>query len=185
MPMACCISRKTAAPVKNKDHIEVSTGLSKEEIEKNETQKQKQMPMLIKSERTNRKTQYMADSLIFQTEKQLKEYGDKLSPGNKSGIESALSTLKRMRTLPKIIDRIRKTTEGLNQAWQAASQEMYQAQQSGPGTQDGQADAGNAGGNSSASGNSGSDNVTDMEFESEEIVSFRDVKMFCELLNKF
>ncbi len=146
-----------------KIRIEASTGLSKEEIEKMKREAEANADADKKAKEQIEKLN-MADSLIFQTEKQLKEYGDKLSPGNKSGIESALSTLKDAHAA-KDYDRIEKATEGLNQAWQAASQEMYQAQQSGPGTQDGQADAGNAGGNSSASGNSGSDNVTDVEFE--------------------
>ena len=67
-----------------------------------------------------------ADSMIFQTEKQLKEYGDKLSDGNKQGIESALQTLKDAHKSQDIAA-IDAALEGLNKAWEAASQEMYAA----------------------------------------------------------
>ena len=73
-----------------------------------------------------------ADSLIFQTEKQLTEYGDKLSAGNKEAIQKALSELKDAHK-EKDIARIDTALAGLNAAWQAASQEMYNATQ-GAGT---------------------------------------------------
>ncbi len=67
-----------------------------------------------------------ADSLIFQTEKQLKEYGDKLSEGNKKPIEDALAELKTAHGSQDIAG-IDAAMEKLNAAWQNASQEMYQA----------------------------------------------------------
>src|SRR5690606_37028100 len=74
-----------------------------------------------------------ADSLIFQTEKQLKEFGDKLSEGNKTAIEGALTELKAAHGT-RDVAAIDSTTEKLNAAWQAASQEIYNAQQAADGT---------------------------------------------------
>ncbi len=67
-----------------------------------------------------------ADSLIFQTEKQLKEYGDKLPADKKGAIESALERLKSAHKAQDIAG-IDAAMEALNQAWQAASQDMYNA----------------------------------------------------------
>ncbi len=69
-----------------------------------------------------------ADSMIFQTEKQLKEYGDKLPEDKKSTIEKALSNLKEAQK-NKDLDQIEKALNDLNTAWQAASEEMYKATQ--------------------------------------------------------
>jgi len=92
--------------------------------------------------------------MIFQTEKQLKEFGDKLSAPNKSSIEAALTDLKSAFD-KKDISAIDVAMAAINTAWQAASQEMYNAQQAGP--QDGAASGANASQNS--------DGVTDVEFE--------------------
>ena len=67
-----------------------------------------------------------ADSMIFQTEKQLKEYGEKLSGGNKTAVEGALADLKSAHEA-KDLARIDTAMEAINAAWQAASQEMYAA----------------------------------------------------------
>jgi molecular chaperone DnaK len=100
-----------------------------------------------------------ADSLIFQTEKQLKEYGDKLSDSNKSAINSALEGL---RTAHKNQDpaAIDNAMNALNTAWQAASAEMYAASGAG-------ASAPNDGVPSQNAGPSSSDpnNVSDVEYE--------------------
>ena len=64
--------------------------------------------------------------MIFQTEKQLKEYGDKLSAGNKTAIEDALGKLRTAHGA-KDIAGIDAALEGLTNAWSAASQEMYAA----------------------------------------------------------
>ena len=69
-----------------------------------------------------------ADSLIFQTEKQLKEYGDKLSEDNKTKINEALENLKKAHQSQELAS-IDSAMEALNTAWQAASQEMYAASQ--------------------------------------------------------
>ena len=67
-----------------------------------------------------------ADSMIFQTEKQLKEYGDKLSGGNKTAVEGALADLKKAHE-SKDLGAIDTAMTAINTAWQAASQEMYAA----------------------------------------------------------
>jgi len=69
-----------------------------------------------------------ADSMIFQTEKQLKEYGDKIPADKKANIEKALNNLKEAHK-NKDFDQIEKTLNELNTVWQAASEEMYKATQ--------------------------------------------------------
>ena len=100
-----------------------------------------------------------ADTLIFQTEKQLKEFGDKLSEGNKSAINSALEKL---REAHKSQDgaQIDTAVANLNNAWSAASTEMYNA------TNNSGAAGGNAGANANAGGSSSdANNVSDVEYE--------------------
>ncbi|WBA42149.1 molecular chaperone DnaK [Hymenobacter canadensis] len=108
-----------------------------------------------------------ADSMIFQTEKQLKEYGDKLSAGNKTAVEDALADLKKAHE-SKDISQIDTAMEAINTAWQAASQEMY-AQGGAEGGQPG-ADGGNPFGGAGQPGGNGQqgqphDNVTDVDYE--------------------
>ncbi len=108
-----------------------------------------------------------ADSMIFQTEKQLKEYGDKLSAGNKTAVENALADLKKAHE-SKDISQIDTAMEAINTAWQAASQEMY-AQGGAEGGQPG-ADGGNPFGGAGQPGGNGQqgqphDNVTDVDYE--------------------
>lgn len=149
-----------------KVRIEASTGLSKEEVERMKREAEANADSDKKAKEQVEKLN-TADALIFQTEKQLKEYGDKLSAGNKTNIESALATLKTAHA-SKDLDSIDKATEGLNTAWQAASQEMYAAQQAAgadAGAGDAGANAGGTGNTGSAGGNAGADNVTDVEFE--------------------
>ena len=100
-----------------------------------------------------------ADSLIFQTEKQIKEYGEKLSEGNKTAINEALEELKKAHKEQDLAG-IDTAMNNLNQAWQAASQEMYQTTQGGQAGTDGdvQADAG-------ASASDADSDVSDVEFE--------------------
>jgi molecular chaperone DnaK len=107
-----------------------------------------------------------ADSMIFQTEKQLKEYGDKLSGGNKTAIEGALADLKSAHEA-KDLARIDTAMEAINAAWQAASQEMYAA--GGADGQGGQPGGGFPGGDGGAQGGNGqgqpADHVTDVDYE--------------------
>ncbi|HQP78104.1 MAG TPA: Hsp70 family protein, partial [Saprospiraceae bacterium] len=102
-----------------------------------------------------------ADSMIFQSEKQLKEYGDKISAGNKTAIEAALNDLRDAHKTENF-DKIDSASAALNNAWQAASQEMYQAGQTGA---DPGAGAGTESNHSQNNSNGASEDVTDVEFE--------------------
>ncbi|MCZ2472058.1 molecular chaperone DnaK [Aquirufa ecclesiirivi] len=108
-----------------KIRIEASSGLTDAEIEKmrNES-KANEASDKIEKERVEKINQ--ADALIFQSEKQLKEYGEKLSEGNKSAIEGALAELKTAHASQDVAA-IDAGLEKLNIAWTAASQEMYAA----------------------------------------------------------
>jgi len=104
-----------------------------------------------------------ADSLIFQTEKQLKEFGDKIPADKKSSIESALSKLKEAHK-NQDLSIIEKATADLNKVWQSASEEMYKA------TSQQQGNTNNGNGQSANPGNTGSteekdQHVTDVDFE--------------------
>lgn len=146
-----------------KVRIEASTGLSKDEIERMKREAEANADADKKAKETIEKLN-MADSQIFQTEKQLKDYGDKISAGNKSNIEAALSALKDAHKAQNI-DAVDKATENLNNAWQAASQELYQAQQASgqPGADQANAGSGTSGQHQSSGSNG--DQVTDVEFE--------------------
>ena len=105
-----------------------------------------------------------ADALIFQTEKQLNEMGDKIPADKKSAIESALAKLKEAHKAQDIAG-IDAAMAELNTVFQAASQEMYNAQGGGaqqPGPDFGQQTGGNAGNNNN---NNKDGNVTDVDFE--------------------
>jgi molecular chaperone DnaK len=124
--------------------IEAGSGLSKEEIEKmkNDARMNEDADKKLKEEieKIN-----MADSQIFNSEKQLKDYGDKLPEDKKSVIESCLVNLKASYEA-KDIAGIDTNLEALNQAWQAASEELYKAmndQQAGGASADGGAQANN------------------------------------------
>ena len=136
--------------------IEASSGLSQEEIDRMKKEAEANAAS-DKAEKEKIEKLNQADSLVFQTEKQLKEYGDKLSEGNKTAISSALETLKAAHQSQNM-EGIDAAMEGLNKAWEAASQEMYNATQ-GAGAQPG-AEAGAAEG-AEASG----DGVSDVDYE--------------------
>ena len=137
--------------------IEASTGLSKEEVErmKNEAKANEEADKAAK-EKIEKLNQ--ADSMIFQTEKQLKEFGDKLSAGNKTAIEGALAELKTAHQAQDLAG-IESATATLNGAWQAASQEIYQAQQ------EAQAGGGNPNANQGMPNDNDTDDVQDVEYE--------------------
>jgi molecular chaperone DnaK len=106
-----------------KIRIEASSGLTDEEIEKMRNEaKANEATDKIEKDRVEKVNQ--ADALIFQSEKQLKEYGEKLSEGNKTAIETALSELK-IAHASQDLTSIDSGIEKLNTAWTAASQEMY------------------------------------------------------------
>jgi molecular chaperone DnaK len=144
--------------------IEASTGLSKEEIEKmrNEAKMNAEDDRKAK-ERVEKLNQ--ADQLVFQTEKQLKEYGDKIPEDKKGVIETAAADLKEAHK-NQDFDAIDKASATLNEAWQAASQDMYaQSQDGAPGADPGAGTDPNAGGDAGAGA---ADDVTDVEFEEVE-----------------
>jgi molecular chaperone DnaK len=140
--------------------IEASTGLSKDEIEKMKKEAQAN-EAADKEVREKAEKMNEADTLLFQTEKQLKEFGEKMSEGNKSNIESALANLKTAKETGDIAQ-IDPAITKLNEAWNAASQEIYQAQQNAGGA----ADAG-AGGQQQENANAGAgeENVSDADYE--------------------
>lgn len=138
--------------------IEASSGLSDSEIEKMKKEaKENEAADKAAKERIDKLN--AADSLIFQSEKQLKEFGDKVPAEKKAPIEEALGKLKEAHK-SEDLDAIDKATEALNTAWQAASQDMYNAQQEA--SQTGQSDepAGEP-----SQGKDGDDEVTDVDFE--------------------
>ncbi|MGN6264600.1 MAG: molecular chaperone DnaK [Ginsengibacter sp.] len=140
--------------------IEAGSGLSKEEIEKMKNEA-KANEAADRAEREKVDKMNQADSLIFQTEKQLKEFGEKISADKKAPIESALSKLKEAHKTQNISD-VDAATAELNSAWTAASEEMYKSTQGQP--QDGNGQQ-NAGPEPNTQSNAGGDNVTDAEFE--------------------
>jgi len=141
-----------------KIRIEASSGLTDAEIQKMKQEAQANADADKKQkERVEKINQ--ADSMIFQTEKQLKEFGDKLSEGNKSAITAQLEKLREAHKAQDV-DAIDAAVTGLNAAWQAASQEMYAAagaQQQGQGPQPGAENTGSGTGNQS--------DATDVEYE--------------------
>ena len=141
-----------------KIRIEASSGLTAEEIDKMKKEAEANADA-DKKEKEKIEKLNSADSLIFQTEKQLKEYGEKLSEGNKSGIESALATLKSAFEA-KNIEAIDPAVEALNKAWEAASQEMYAASQQGAGAEAGGQEAPQGESEPSKNGD-----VSDVEYE--------------------
>ena len=142
-----------------KIRIEAGSGLTKDEIEKMKAEaKANESSDREAKERVEKINQ--ADSLIFQTEKQLKEFGDKIPADKKAPIEGALTKLKDAHKSQDIAAIDAAVTE-MNGAWTAASEEIYKAQQGG-GAQPG---AGGFEGGQQQSSGGGSENVTDAEYE--------------------
>ena len=152
------VSALDKATNKSQDiRIEASSGLTEEEIEKmkKEAEANADADKKVKEEAEKFNS---ADQMIFQTEKQLKEFGDKLSDDKKAPIESALVELKKAHESKNLED-IDKSLETINEAWKNASEEMYKAQ----------AEAGNA--NKDRDNpqpdkeSKGGDDVQDVDFE--------------------
>ncbi len=142
--------------------IEASTGLSKEEIAKMKAEAEANAST-DKEARENADKINAADSLIFQTEKQMKEFGDKVPADKKEAIETSLTELKEAHKSQDIAA-IDSAMEKMNTAWQAASQDLYAAQQEAGG------EAGEAGANddTASTDDNVKDDVTDVEFEEVE-----------------
>ena len=161
-------AKDKATGKEQKIRIEASSGLTDQEIERMRKEAEANAETDKKAKEEIEKLN-AADSMIFQTEKQLKEYGDKLSEGNKSNIENALAQLKTAHGA-KDVAGIDAAIEGLNNAWSAASQEMYAATQGQPGGAPG-ADFGGAAGGPGQAGNgqggaaAGDGGVTDVDYE--------------------
>jgi molecular chaperone DnaK len=146
------VSAKDKATGKEQNiKIEASSGLSDEEIEKMKQEAEANADADNKAKETADKING-ADGMIFQTEKQLKEFGEKLSDDKKAPIEEALTELKTAHE-SKDLDAIDAAMEKINTAWTAASEEMYKASQ-----EEGAAAEG-------AQEQTATDDVTDVEFE--------------------
>jgi len=140
--------------------IEASSGLSDEEIKKMRDEA-KVNEEADKKARERVEKINAADSMIFTTEKQLKEFGDKIPADKKSSIEAALAKLKEVHK-SQDIDAIDSALAELNAVWQTASEEMYRnTQASGPQG----AQPGGQGQPGPGQGKSGNDEVTDVDFE--------------------
>ena len=140
-----------------KIRIEAGSGLTKEEIEKMKAEaKANEASDKIEKERVEKLNE--ADSLIFQTEKQLKEFGEKIPADKKAPIESALETLK-VAHQAQDVTQVTAALEAMNAAWTAASEDIYKAQAEGGANAAGP-DAGAQQGGSAAN-----DTVEDAQFE--------------------
>jgi len=139
--------------------IEASSGLSDADIERMKKEAQENAAQDAEAKEKIEKIN-AADALIFQTEKQLKDYGDKIPADKKSAIESALENLKTAHATQEVAQ-IDPAVEKLNEVWAAASQELYAAmneqQQQSAGTPDE--------GNSSDNNDKPDGEVEDVDFE--------------------
>jgi molecular chaperone DnaK len=134
--------------------IEASSGLSSEDIERMKREAEVNASA-DKAEKESIEKLNQADSLIFQTEKQLKEYGDKLSDGNKANISAAVDALKSAHG-SKNLEGIDAAMANLNSAWEAASGEMYASSQG---------EGASAGPEAGASNSTTGDGVSDVDYE--------------------
>ncbi|MEE2616909.1 MAG: molecular chaperone DnaK [Bacteroidota bacterium] len=152
------VSATDKATNKTQDiRIEASSGLTEEEIEKMKKDAEANADADAKVKETADKLN-SADAMIFQTEKQLKEFGDKLSADKKKPIEDALEELKKAYET-KDIAVIDPALEKINEAWKSASEEMYKAQQSE------QKSSSNSEQSTENPEGKESDNVEDVDFE--------------------
>ena len=151
------VSALDKATNKSQDiRIEASSGLTEEEIEKMKKDAEANADADQKAKEEVDKLN-SADQMIFQTEKQLKEFGDKLSDDKKKPIESSLEDLKKAHE-SKDLDKIDEALNTINEAWKNASEEMYKAQGDG---------ATQPGGDNPAqeSAKDSKDDVQDVDFE--------------------
>ena len=152
------VSALDKATNKSKDvRIEASSGLTEKEIEKMKKDAEANAEADKKAKDEVDKFN-SADQMIFQTEKQLKEFGDKLPDDKKKPIESALEELKKAHE-SKDLEKIESSLNEINEAWKNASEEMYKAQAENP---EAQADEkSSSGGDKKTEG----DDVQDVDFE--------------------
>jgi len=136
--------------------IEASSGLTEEEIERMRKEAEANADA-DKKAKEQVEILNNADQMIFQTEKQLKEFGDKLSADKKAPVEAALEGLKKAYEA-KDLEAIKPALDTINEAWKAASEEMYKAQQEAGGQAP-------PAGDEAASSSSSDDDVEDVDFE--------------------
>jgi len=146
-------AKDKATGKEQKIRIEASSGLSDEEIKRMKSEAEANAESDRKAKEEAEKIN-QADALIFQTEKQLKEFGDKIPAEKKSAIESALSSLKTAHQSRDMAS-IDTALNTLNTAWSAASEDMYKASQ----------DAGQQPGSAEQTNHAGGPEVTDVDFE--------------------
>jgi len=152
------VSAKDKATGKSHNiRIEAKSGLSDDEIKRMKADAEANAEADKKAKEETEKVN-AADSMIFQTEKQLKEYGEKIPAEKKSVIEGALTELKAAHA-SRDLSAIDKALEKLNAGWQAASQDMYNAGAPDPNA------AGGAGPQANGNTTSGDGEVTDVDFE--------------------
>jgi molecular chaperone DnaK len=146
-----------------KIHIEAGSGLSKDEVEKMKAEARAN-EATDKAEKEKVEKLNQADSLVFQTEKQLKEYGDKIPAEKRTTIEQAAEKLKEAHK-QQDLSAIDTHMQALNAAWTSASEDMYKtSQEQGTGPQ--QQNGGDGQGQQQhADANAGGDNVTDVPYE--------------------
>jgi len=153
------VSATDKATGKSQDiRIEASSGLTQEEIEKMKAEAEANAEA-DKLAKEKAETLNQADQMIFQTEKQLSEFGDKLSEDKKKPITEGLEGLKKAFE-SKDVAAIKPALDAINEAWKNASEEMYKAQADAAGS------AENGGGSADANNSQdASDNVEDVDFE--------------------
>ena len=151
------VSALDKATNKSQDiRIEASSGLTEQEIEKMKKEAEANADADQKAKEEVDKLN-SADQMIFQTEKQLKDFGDKLSDDKKNPIEAALEDLKKAHE-SKDLDKIDESLNTINEAWKNASEEMYKAQAEGEAKPEGAGDT-------ASDNDSKGDDVQDVDFE--------------------
>jgi molecular chaperone DnaK len=145
-----------------KIRIEAGSGLSKEEVERMRADaKANEASDKAAKEKVDKMN--MADSLLFQTEKQMKEYGDKIPTDKKTALESAMSALKKAHE-QQDLPAIERSVNDLNAAWQVANEEMLKTSQHSKATEQTEARQ-SAGSNQHDESANGTEDVTDVPFE--------------------
>lgn len=153
------VSAKDQATGKEqKIRIEASSGLTDDEIQKMKQEAEANAEADKKAKEEIEKLNG-ADAMVFSTEKQLNEYGDKIPAEKKQAIEDALAKLKTAHAAKNFADIDTAQTE-LTNAWNAASEDMYKASQGAP-----QEGAPNPGNDAGSNGKDGGDTVTDVDYE--------------------
>ena len=158
------VSAKDKATGKSHNiRIEAKSGLSQEEIDRMKREAEVNADADKKAKEEVEKLNE-ADTTIFQSDKQLKEFGDKIPAEKKTVIENALTELKAAHAA-KDITKIEPALAALNTAWTAASEDMYKAQQQQPNQDGATADANQNAGTEQNKQGGNTENVTDVDFE--------------------